>query len=297
MLIVGVNLLFGESPAAIAAVMNRTNIFTVVLADDDDPDQRALAGLALKAGAARVLPPMPPPSADDFVRAALRLYAILQSGGSREPSADARDTIQGVERPSRARSREQPPRPMVIALASSTGGPRALHELLAALPADFPLPVLSVQHIVRGLVDDFVNVLAANCRIRVKLAEDGEPLIGTTAYIAPDDWHLEVAQPRDNYAIGLSAAEPVEGFRPSASILFASIAHRFGAGALAVVLTGMGTDGISGLVEVRRAGGFILTQDESSSANYGMPGAVAEAGLSDLGLPLADIAAYLTGLV
>jgi two-component system, chemotaxis family, protein-glutamate methylesterase/glutaminase len=295
-LVIGINLLSGQSPALMAAVMDRASVYTVVLADRSDPDQRELAGQALKAGAARILPPVPPPSAGDFSRTALQLSTALINP-RRAPSRNREERRRSTDEHRPALSGELSRRPRVVALASSTGGPRALHELLAALTADFPLPILSVQHIAKGSVDEFVSVLAANCRIRVKLAEHGEPLVGATAYVAPDDWHLEVAQEHVDDAIKLSGALPVDRFRPSASNLFASVARRYGAGTVAVMLTGMGNDGLAGLVEVRRAGGLILTQDESSSANYGMPGAAADAGLSDVVLPLTDIAAYLMALV
>ena len=181
----------------------------------------------------------------------------------------------------------------IVALASSTGGPRALQELLAALPSDFPVPILAVQHLARGYAGHLVSALAANCPMRVKLAEHREPLAAGTIYIAPDDYHLGVA---DRHSMELSGAPPVEGFRPSATWLFSSVALRFGADAVAVILSGMGQDGVAGLVEIRRAGGLIVAQDETSSAVYGMPCAAAEANLQDFVLPLPAIADQLIAL-
>lgn len=295
-LVVGIRLLSEQGPADIATVMDRAGVYTVVLADHLDPIQRELAGRAMKAGAARVLPPVPPPSASDFIRSALRLSAALISA-ARGPSTDRDEPGRDQERRRSAQPAQRVRQPRIVALASSTGGPRALYELLARLPADFPLPILSVQHIAKGRMEELVSVLAANCRIRVKLAEHGEPLMRATAYLAPDDWHLEVAPRRAHHVVELTGAAPIDRFRPSASNLFASVARRFGAGVVAVVLTGMGSDGVAGLAEVRRAGGLILTQDESTSVSHGMPGAAIEAGLSDAVLPLADIAAYLMALV
>jgi two-component system chemotaxis response regulator CheB len=181
----------------------------------------------------------------------------------------------------------------IVALASSTGGPRALQELLTALPSDFPVPILVVQHLARGYAGHLVSALAANCRNRVKLAEHREPLDVGTIYIAPDDYHLGVA---DRHSIELSGAPPLEGFRPSATWLFSSVALRFSADAVAVILSGMGQDGVAGLVEIRRTGGLIVAQDEASSAVYGMPRAAAEANLPDLVLPLPAIANQLIAL-
>ena len=184
-------------------------------------------------------------------------------------------------------------RARIVALASSTGGPEALQELLAALPPDFPVPILAVQHLAKGYVSHLVSALAASCRIRVKLAEHREPLATSTIYIAPDDYHLGVA---DRHSIELSGAPPVERFRPSANWLFSSVAFHFGPGVVAVILSGMGQDGVAGLVEIRRAGGLIVAQDEASSAVYGMPRAAAEANLPDFVLPLPAIADQLIAL-
>ena len=181
-------------------------------------------------------------------------------------------------------------RARIVALASSTGGPRALQELLAALPSNFRVPILAVQHLAKGYVSHLVSALAANCRMRVKLAEQREPLASGTIYIAPDDCHLGVG---DQHTIELSGEPPVEGFRPSATWLFSSVALHFGADAVAVILSGMGRDGVAGLVELRRAGGLVVAQDEASSLVYGMPRAAAEANLADFVLPLTAIADQL----
>jgi len=181
-------------------------------------------------------------------------------------------------------------RARIVALASSTGGPRALQDLLAALPSDFPLPILAVQHLAKGYARHLVSALAAHCQMRVKLAEHRESLASGTIYIAPDDCHLGVA---DCHSIELSGAPPVERFRPSANWLFSSVALHFGAGAVAVILSGIGQDGIAGLMEIRKAGGLVVAQDEASSAVYGMPRAAAEASLPDFVLPLSAIADQL----
>jgi two-component system chemotaxis response regulator CheB len=184
-------------------------------------------------------------------------------------------------------------RTRIVALASSTGGPQALQELFAALPANFSAPILVVQHLAKGYLSHLVSALAPNCRIRVKLAEHFEPLARGTIYMAPDDYHLGVA---DRQTIELSEAPPVERFRPSATWLFSSVARHFGAAAVAVILSGRGQDGLAGLVEIRRAGGLILAQDEKSSAVYGMPRAAVEARLPDFVLPLPAIADRLIAL-
>jgi two-component system chemotaxis response regulator CheB len=183
--------------------------------------------------------------------------------------------------------------PRIVAMAASTGGPAALAHILTHLPADFTLPVLIVQHIARGFVDGFANWLNTSCALRVKVAEHGEPLQPRTVYVAPDDRHLGVA---DESTVAVTASPAVDGFRPSGTALFDSVARVFGNTAVAVVLTGMGVDGVAGLRAVRLAGGRILAQDEDSSVVFGMPGAAVAAGLADATVPLEAIAARLLEL-
>jgi two-component system chemotaxis response regulator CheB len=172
-------------------------------------------------------------------------------------------------------------------MAASTGGPAALCHVLAELPATFPVPVLVVQHIAQGFLAGFASWLNTQLSLRVRIAEPGEPLAAHTIYLPPDDHHLGIEGNR----LLVSSAPPLGGFRPSASFLFESAARTFGAGTLAVVLTGMGQDGVEGLRVVRDLGGQILVQDEASSVVYGMPAAAAKAGLADAILPLKDISA------
>jgi two-component system chemotaxis response regulator CheB len=178
----------------------------------------------------------------------------------------------------------------VVAIAASTGGPEALYRLLSALPGDYSVPLLVVQHITRGFTLGLAEWLNAACDLHVKMAEQGEKLATRTVYIAPDDRHLGVMAPG---AVVLAASAPVGGFRPAATYLFESVARAFGAAASAVILTGMGEDGIEGLRALRRAGGRILAQDEASSVVWGMPGAAVSAGLPDLIAPPEEIAACL----
>jgi two-component system chemotaxis response regulator CheB len=182
----------------------------------------------------------------------------------------------------------------IVAIAASTGGPAAIHRILTALPADFPVPILVVQHISRGFTPGFAEWLNAASALRVKVAQDGEPLKAATVYVAVDDCHLAL---RPSRRIHLSGSAPVGGFRPSATVLFESVAKTFGASSLAVILTGMGRDGVDGLAAVRQAGGRIVAEAESTAVVYGMPGAAVSAGLADFILPLDQVCAALAGLV
>jgi two-component system, chemotaxis family, protein-glutamate methylesterase/glutaminase len=179
----------------------------------------------------------------------------------------------------------------IVAVAASTGGPAALFRLLERLPANSVAPVLVVQHIADGFTRGLVSWLSRATAMTVKVAEQGEPLAPGTVYVAAEERHLEVG---DNGTISLSAQPPVGGFRPSATVLFRSVAERHGRAAAAVVLTGMGSDGMEGVAAVKRAGGRVLAQDEATSVVFGMPGAVVTAGLADVVASVEDLAAYLS---
>lgn len=179
----------------------------------------------------------------------------------------------------------------VVAIAASTGGPAALLQLLRELPRDFPTPVLLVQHIAYGFTPGFAQWLGAGCRVDVRVASDGERLAAGTVYVAPDGAHLGVDAQR---SARLSAAPPVGGFRPSATHLFESVTRVYGARTAAVILTGMGADGVEGLRAVRRARGIVFAQDEASCVVYGMPREAILAGLVDAVLPPDRIGDRLT---
>jgi two-component system chemotaxis response regulator CheB len=182
----------------------------------------------------------------------------------------------------------------VVAIAASTGGPAAIHVILTGLPADFPVPILVVQHISRGFSPGFAGWLDKASAVRVKLAEEGEVLRPGTVYVGIDDHHLGVTASR---RIQLSTADPVGGFRPSATVLFDSVAAAYGNRAVAVVLTGMGRDGVDGLRAIRRLGGRTIAEAEATAVVYGMPGAAVQAGLADFILPLDQIRGALADLL
>jgi two-component system chemotaxis response regulator CheB len=181
----------------------------------------------------------------------------------------------------------------VVAIAASTGGPAVLQRIFSALPGDFPLPILVVQHIAHGFVRGLADWLGGSTKLRVRVARDGETLRPGHVYIAPDKRHLGVA---DFDRMRLDAGPPVNGFRPAGTFLFQSVAKAFGPATAAVILTGMGTDGLEGLRAVRRAGGQIIAQEETSCVVYGMPQAAVRAGIVDAVLPPQRITEYLNAL-
>ncbi len=191
--------------------------------------------------------------------------------------------------------------PTVVAIGVSTGGPAALARLLPALPAAFPLPIVIVQHMPEHFTRLFAERMDTISKLRVREAAEGEPLEPGTVWIARGNWHLEalpalsqgaLAARRAGAAATLHLTErPAENHcRPSADVLFRSLAQVYGAGVLAVVLTGMGADGLNGCRAVRQRGGTVLVQDAATSTVWGMPGAVAQAGLAHRVLPLGAIA-------
>lgn len=186
-----------------------------------------------------------------------------------------------------------PARISVVGIAGSTGGPVALATVLGALPAGFAAPVVVVQHLARGFAESFARWLDRSSPLRVAVAREGEVLAPGEVRIAPDDAHLVVDRAG---CVRFDRAPAIDGHRPSASRLFSSLAS-LGPRAAGVVLSGMGRDGASGLVELRRAGGFVLAQDEATSVVFGMPRAARDAGaVSELASP-ERIAARLDALV
>lgn len=179
---------------------------------------------------------------------------------------------------------ELPSAVSMIGIAASTGGPRALEQVLRALPDDFPVPVLVVQHITTGFLDGLLSWIGPISAVPVAKAVDGAP-VSRGVWFAPEDVHLVV----DHRGRLHFDRETVSGwYRPSADILFTSMAAAAGGRAVAVVLTGMGSDGAEGVAAIRASQGFVIAQDEQSSAIYGMPKAAAEQG-ADLVLPLEEI--------
>jgi two-component system chemotaxis response regulator CheB len=184
--------------------------------------------------------------------------------------------------------RQTGPRPPVeiIAIGASTGGPNALSMMLAQLPAEFPVPIVIVQHMLATFTRHFAERLASQCQIRIVEATAGDVLQPGHAYIARGDYHLVVERRTGRPNLQLNQDQFENFCRPAVDVLFRSVAQVYGASALAVILTGMGHDGMLGCGAIRDAGGEVLVQDEPSSVVWGMPGFVARAGLANQVMPL-----------
>jgi two-component system chemotaxis response regulator CheB len=181
-------------------------------------------------------------------------------------------------------------KPAVLVIGSSTGGPEALARILPLLPATLPVPVLLVQHMPPVFTRQFAQRLDRLSALRVVEAADGSPLVPGTAHLAPGDHHLVVRSqgraPNSGLYTGLTQGPPENFCRPAVDPLFRSAVTAYDGAVLAVVLTGMGSDGRNGASEIRAAGGTVIVQDQSTSVVWGMPGAIAQAGLADEVLPL-----------
>jgi two-component system chemotaxis response regulator CheB len=177
----------------------------------------------------------------------------------------------------------------LVVIAASTGGPPALMRLLPRLPGDFPAPIAIVQHMPPLFTQAFAQRLDEACALTVCEAVHAGTMAKGQVHIAPGGKHLEVTN-RMTHRVELNDGPMVNSVRPSADVLFRSAARSHGAGVLAVVLTGMGHDGLEGARAVREAGGTVIVQDRTSCTVWGMPRAIEEDGLADLVLPLDAIA-------
>jgi two-component system chemotaxis response regulator CheB len=271
--------------AAIEEIMSgRPLPILVISADADDRSQQATAALA--AGALDAIPK------DDLdlndpggvAAAALRhrVRTLSHAHVIRHPRARLRGGP-AEQRPGRRAS--------VIGMCGSTGGPYVLARLLGDLPADYAIPILVVQHISAGFTEGLARWLDQSVSLPVGIAADGAPA-ARGAWIAPDAAHLKLAP---TGRLRLDRDTVTGHYRPSGDVLFESIAAVAGKTGVAVVLTGMGSDGAIGAAAVRRGGGLAIAQDQESSAIYGMPRAAIARG-ADLVLSPGEIAAYLTGL-
>jgi len=183
----------------------------------------------------------------------------------------------------------------LVAIGTSTGGPVALQTILTQLPANFPHPILLIQHMPAAFTPAFAARLNGLCRINVKEAQNGDRLMPGTAYLAPGGQQMLIEGRGGSRTLRVFEDDsPRITYKPSVDVTFASAAKTFGGDVLAVVLTGMGADGRDGARMLKQVGATIWAQDEKTSVVYGMPQAVANAGLASESLALTDVAARLT---
>ncbi len=230
------------------------------------------------------------------IRMAPRLLGALRAA----VAADVR-RVPVLARPRSSGAQALAPRPgearRLVAIAASTGGPRALAELVPQLPVGLEAALLIVQHMPAGFTRSFAERLNGLSAFTVVEAADGMDLRADTAYVAPGDYHLQVRARDGGLGLALDQAPPVWGVRPAADPAFHSVAATFGPAAVGVVLTGLGRDGATGLRAIHDAGGVGVAQDRATATIYGMPGAALEGGGADLVLPLGAMAERIGALL
>ena len=258
-----------------------------------DPAEQAMSFKALEAGAVACLPKPPGFGHPDYERAVAELIATVRQMAE----------VKVIRRWPKRAAAPLAPAPVlipvkrqiqVVALGASTGGPPAIREFLAQLPADFSVPILVVQHIAGGFARGFVEWLNTSSPLPVYLAAHHETIWKGRVYVAPDDLQMGVT---DGGKIVLSNALPEHYLRPSVSYLFRSVAEAYGQAAVGILLTGMGTDGSAELKLVKDAGGVTFVQDKESSIVHGMPGEAIRLGAAEYVLTPANIATTLAEMI
>ena len=228
-----------------------------------------------------------------------KIRAAARARLDRRSQNGARRTDKGLLARTREPTTGRPPsphrgaRPRLVAIGASTGGTEALRDIISALPANAP-PVMIVQHMPEGFTTAFAARLDSVSRVRVTEARDGDVLSPGRAYLAPGNQHLRLRRQGAQLVCGLSQEELISRHRPSVNALFDSVAEIAGRGALGVILTGMGSDGASGLLKMRESGAHTVGQDEASCVVYGMPREAKRVGAVEQEMPLGQIATYLS---
>jgi two-component system chemotaxis response regulator CheB len=264
-----------ESLGAIESIMAERPVPVLALHPGMLSGQDAFQALAL--GALDVLERPLNPGADFWATVARRLVMLAQVKAVRQVSSRGGRTLREDGPP--------PPYPLV-AVAASLGGPKAVAQLLASIPGNFPAPIAYCQHISEGFTGGLAHWLASETALRVKEAEQGAVMERGTVYIAPSGSHLLV---RPEGRLELDSGPPLRGFRPSCDMLLTSAGEAFGSRCIGVILTGMGRDGARGLKEIRDRGGRTIAQDEATSVVWGMPREAVQLGAAQEVLPLERI--------
>ncbi len=186
----------------------------------------------------------------------------------------------------------------IVAIGVSTGGPKALSEILPQLPSNFPAGLVIVQHMPEKFTKMLADRLNQMCRIKVKEAEDGDMILPGRALLAPGNLHMKIQKlPQAAPVVVLSRDEQGKGHRPSVDVLFKSAAEELGSEAIGLIMTGMGDDGVEGIGAMKKVGAYTLAQDENTSVIYGMPRVAAQKGFIKKVLPLHEIIPHLVARV
>ncbi len=219
---------------------------------------------------------------------------ILRSTNSTSPASATTSSVipprkpTPVSYPGRVRANELSDIKL-LAIGTSTGGPVALQNVLMALPASFPMPIVMVQHMPGTFTPAFASRLNQICAIEVREAKDGDALVAGCALLAPGGKQMKIVRRGGGYIVKVEVGDPSLNYKPCVDVTFSSIAENFSSRTLGIILTGMGADGREGCKALKKKGAAIWAQDEESSVVYGMPLAVFEAGITDKVFSISDI--------
>jgi two-component system chemotaxis response regulator CheB len=276
-------------------IMSRNPVPIVVVASSMESGRRnSLAMEALRAGALTVIEKPVGTTNADYESLAERLCTqlVIMSQVMLVKQRSNREAAPGSGF-SQQSSNGHSGRYRMLGIACSTGGPGALVQVLGALGPAFPLPILLVQHMTATFLQGFASWLADVSPFSATVVDDGCIPVAGSLHMAPADRHLKLQAGQ----LRLDSGDPISYQRPSGTVLFHSMARDLGADALGVLLTGMGDDGASGLLDIRNAGGYTIAEDESTAVVYGMPGAALRIGAVCESLPLPAIGARVLELV
>lgn len=277
-------------------IMREQPMPVVILTTDDRAETVRHCGASLEAGALTLIT-IPGEGAEDTLAAAAEqlaktLHLMAEVKVVRRWDGSRLEALNRAQQELAASARHRHAVD-VVCIGASAGGTKALQEVFSQLPASFPLPILVVQHISTGYVGGLVHWLGEQTALRVCVAADGMKLEHGTIYVAPDERHLTVDE---NRCILLSDDEPVNGFKPSIARLFDSIHHTYGGNAIAVLLSGMGSDGAMEMRTLHDAGAITIAQDKDTSLIHGIPGEAIKLAAVTSVLPVQHIGAALSAL-
>lgn len=285
--------------AALEQIMKRSPRPVVMLSAAGSPAGSDMTIRALELGAVEFVRKPSGPISIDLVTVREQLIGALRAAAKINPRR-LREALRKTpaKRPREPASSAATPGSVIgIAFASSTGGPRALAEIIPHIPAGLGVSVFVVQHMPKDFTRSLAQRLDLTSPMAVAEAVDGEPVAENRVYLAPGGVHMVVAQSSTGPIVRLESGPPVWEVRPAADPLFKSVASVFGRKTIGVILTGMGRDGAQGLKAVRAAGGTAVVQDESSSLIYGMPQAALNAGGADHIVAVTEIAGKLVQII